>query len=399
MLRDTRTRLTRASTARLGDIGRFDERIAAHLDGILTAGQAGLAACRAALENPGAGEVFTAAVVALETQDGIEMKRLFALVDAVPASARGILSAFGWARPAKLRGIVRHLLASNRPFQQQVGLFACAAHGADPGPALDAALGSGNAALRARALRTVGDCRRHDLLNACIDALDEPGADDENDACRFWAARSAALLAQHDRAADALMRMALAPGPMRPPALDFAMTLAMPARADELLQSLALDRDRSRDLICAMGMSGQARFAEQLLHILSDADNVSHARIAGESFSLITGLYLSADAARASATPPDEEANTDADFPLPDPEAVRRWWDRNASRFAPRQRFFSGAALSVKQCIQVIDSGVQRRRRLAAEHLRLLEPDTRHCDMRSPAWRQRRWLAQRGARA
>lgn len=61
-LRHTRSVLVRAPHVKLLHLGRLDERIAAHLDGVAVAGEFGWKLCEAALENPGVGEVFAAAV-------------------------------------------------------------------------------------------------------------------------------------------------------------------------------------------------------------------------------------------------------------------------------------------------------------------------------------------------
>ena len=58
MLRHVRSVLVRAPHVGLLHLGRLDERIAAHLDGLAVAGEYGSRLCLAALERPGCGEVF-----------------------------------------------------------------------------------------------------------------------------------------------------------------------------------------------------------------------------------------------------------------------------------------------------------------------------------------------------
>jgi len=75
MLRHVRSVLVRAPHVRLHQLQRLDERIAAHLDGLVVAGDYGASLCRAALERPGAGETFACAALALERRDDATTRR------------------------------------------------------------------------------------------------------------------------------------------------------------------------------------------------------------------------------------------------------------------------------------------------------------------------------------
>ena len=66
ILRNTRSVLAVAPHVKLHQLRRLDDRVAAHLDGLAVAGDFGWELCEAALERPGAGEVFAAAVRAIE---------------------------------------------------------------------------------------------------------------------------------------------------------------------------------------------------------------------------------------------------------------------------------------------------------------------------------------------
>ena len=132
------------------------------------------------------------------------------------------------------------------------------------------------------------------------------------------------------------------------------------------------------------------------------------ARLAGESFSFITGLDL-ADLDleteppknfRSGPTdnPEDDNVAMDEDdgLPWPDPEKIQAWWDVNHLRFEPRVRYFMGERVSVEHCKQVLRKGFQRQRVAAAEYLCLLIPGTPLFPTSAPAWRQQRWLRQMG---
>jgi len=60
MLYAVRTSLKTAPHVKLHLLRRFDDRVAAHLDGLRVAADAGRAICLKYLEDPGAGELFAA---------------------------------------------------------------------------------------------------------------------------------------------------------------------------------------------------------------------------------------------------------------------------------------------------------------------------------------------------
>ncbi|CAL8480013.1 TIGR02270 family protein [Caballeronia sp. S22] len=394
-LRATRTRLRSAAHVALKDLARHDERIDAQLDGIAVAGDFGSAMCDEALEDAGAGEVFTAAAVALTSGDLRRLTRILALAKAVPATRRGLLCAFGWVGAAHLEHVVRRLLESDDPFVMECGLAACAMHRVDPGRNLVPAAHTGGA-LRCRALRVAGECHRPDLLRDCIDAYE-----DDNPACRFWAARSAAFLGERVESAKVLMRLAQDTGPMRAHALRLAIQLSDPSRTAALLEAFSGDAGNVRLLLFGVGVSGDPHYANWLIRQM---ETTYPARAAGEALSLITGANLvhdhleGAKPADAAESPGDDTGdddvsmNDDDDLRWPDPEKVAVWWKERSGLFRPGTRYFMGNAVTQTQCLTVLANGYQRQRFLAADYLRLLLPDSRLFSVCAPARRQRRWL-------
>jgi uncharacterized protein (TIGR02270 family) len=129
------------------------------------------------------------------------------------------------------------------------------------------------------------------------------------------------------------------------------------------------------------------------------------ARLAGESFSLISGVdlsYLDLDRAPPEGSdfgpnddPDDENVAMDPDdsLPWPDVEKVHAWWRASQQHFQPGQRYFMGEPLSVDHCRHVLREGYQRQRIRAALYLSGLQPGSRLFPTSAPAWRQQRWLA------
>ena len=155
-LANQRSVLIGAPHVRLYHLRRLDNRLAAHLDGLAIAGEPGWRCCAAALENPGASELFVATVRALEDRNLVRLEHLLALTDAVPPLRPGQLGAFGWVSAHFLEGTISQLLTHANPNRRQVGIGACAMHQVNPGFAIDAALTDEYPPLRARALRAAG---------------------------------------------------------------------------------------------------------------------------------------------------------------------------------------------------------------------------------------------------
>jgi uncharacterized protein (TIGR02270 family) len=364
---------------------------------LAVAGEYGSSVSEAALESPAIGEVFAATVRAIEEKDERRLDKLFALVTAVPAARAGLISAFGWVSAQHLQGTGARLLASPEPFKREVGIAACVMHRIDAGAALNGAIADPDVALRARALRSTGELGRRDLLAACVDSLL-----DEDAGCRFWAAHSAVLLGDGAAAVESLTAIALQEEPYRVATLRLLLKIISLAQANEMLKMLARNPNDIRLLIQGVGIAGDPYYIPWLIKQMED---LKLARLAGESFSFITGLdlaYLDLERKPPEGVefgpnddPEDDNVAMDEDdsLPWPDQARIQGWWDANKFRFTNGERYFLGAPVTHEHCIHILKEGYQRQRIAAALYLCLLEPGTKLFPTSAPAWRQQRWLA------
>jgi uncharacterized protein (TIGR02270 family) len=399
MLRHVRSVLVRAPHVRIHQLRRLDERIAAHLDGLVVAGDYGASLCMAALERPGAGEIFACAALALERRDHGTLGRLLSLAAVLPDAKRGLLSAFGWASADLLKGEVAPMLASGDPLRRELGLGACRLHGVDPGPPLTAALRNEDAGLRIEALRSTAALGRVDLIDLTRDAHR-----DNEPQVRRHAAITATVLGDRGTMLRCLMETA------QQEAADNSVELALALQASEfdaarqLVRALApgATAGPSRRLMRACGLLGDAQRVPWLIGLMND-DRV--ARLAGEAFSMITGADLAAlDLERKPpqdfmSGPSDdaEEADValddDESLPWPDQDRVQCWWRSVADKVPVGQRLFLGQAPSIECARQALREGFQRQRITAARWCCLLAPGTQLFATAAPAWRQQRRLA------
>jgi uncharacterized protein (TIGR02270 family) len=384
---------------RLLHLARLDARLAAHLDGLKVAGEAGSSLCVAALEEPNPGKVFAAAVGSIERHDQAGLARLHALTGAAPELQGGLIAAFGWVERGALQGIVSPGLSSTDPATRLIAVAACGLHRVDPGLISAGRLGDAVAVVRARALRTAGEIGLIDALRSCSEGVGDPDPDSQ-----FWAAWSGVLLGDRQRALDTLTRFGFAADhPHRARAFKVALQAMSPADAHKTLQQLGGKPDQLRWLIQGSGINGDPTYVPWLIKHMSD-DKI--ARLAGEAFSLITGTDLALlDLERKppenidagpNDNPDDENVEMDPDegLPWPDAQRVSAWWEKNSSRFQPGARHFMGAPVTREHCIDVLKNGYQRQRILAAHYLCLLQPGTPLFNTSAPAWRQQKLLAQ-----
>jgi uncharacterized protein (TIGR02270 family) len=400
ILRNIRSVQVRAPHVKLHHLRRLDDRIAAHLDGLAVAGAFGTELCAAALATPSVGEMFAAGVRAIEDKDTRRLDSLVALAQALPEGERGLLSAFGWVSAPLLQGTIVGLLSAGDPFRRRIAIAACSMHQVDPGAALTAAITDVDPPLRARALRAAGECGRRDLLPVCLSALADEGA-----ACSFWAAWSAVLLGDRGDALRALVDCARLPNSYREPALRLYLMFADAPAAHTLLQSLGRDAAQNmRLLLQGAGIFGDPRYVPWLIKQMEFPDLT---RLAGEAFSLITGLdlsFLDLDGKPPEGVdfgpnddPDDENVAMDQDdsLPWPDVARIQAWWEANQQRFEPGLRYFMGEPLNIASCQSVLREAYQRQRSAAALYLSGLQPARPLFPIAAPAWRQQRWLARR----
>ena len=400
MLHASRTALTQAPHIKLHQLRRFDDRLEAHLDGLLIAGEHAWPYFESALGTSEAGAVFTATVRALSDRQMSRLDQLFGLCEAVPEIRAGLLSAFGWSEAEKLRDIVVSLLRSENSFKRYTGIAACAMHRLDPGLASFNYFEDSDSAVRARAWRTVGELGRREFVSAAVAAIAS-----EDPACVFWAAWSAVLLGDRERALETLAQIAAVPGPFRLRAFQLTVLAMSPTAAQGWLQSLALDPANQRWLIHGAGLSGDPKYVPWLIgHMADDA----LARLAGEAFSVLTGLDLARlDLERKPPQSLDSGPNDDPDdpniemdedegLPWPDEQRIGTWWTENSARFQSDLHTFMGEPLNGNCCRRVLSRGYQRQRIVAALLQSLLNSDQVLFEWRAPAWRQQRLLAQAG---
>ena len=392
----TRRALVGMGATSLATLADQDERIAAHLDGCVVGGATALEILQKQVGDSEPSAAFALAVVALERQDPVALERAVRAADNAPECVAGVESALEWTSSTRLVGVVQALLQSGSALRHRLGLVACRAHVANLGPTLVRTLDSEDAGVTLEALRLAAALGRVDALPVV-----QKREHDSHEDIAAAAAAASVLLGNRGRSLDALRSIVCTKCGKRE-LLELVLRASDVSASQALLQRIARETS-GRPLIIGAGVTGDPRYVPWLIKQMEDP---KHARLAGEAFSTMTGIDLSAAGldrgqperfdSGPTDDPADEEVGLDEDegLPWPHPEKVARWWSANGVRFGQGSRWFIGQPLSREHCATVLKTGYQRQRAAAAQYLCLLDPGTCLFNTSAPAWRQQKLLAQ-----
>jgi uncharacterized protein (TIGR02270 family) len=251
--------------------------------------------------------------------------------------------------------------------------------------------------VRARALKAVAELGRVNLLPAVLRAMGEQ----DND-CRFYAVWSAARLGQRtERIVQSLASFVERPGPRRQAALAMAVRILDPASAKAWLRRLWQMPQYLRFATIGIGVLGDPGLVGVLLELMQ-VDAV--ARVAGESFSMITGADLAfedldQDVPEGFVVGPTEDAadedvamDPDLDLPWPNHELVAAWWGKHCGPFQTGRRYLKAREIGVTSLRQTLVDGKQRQRSAAALELALLKPTEPIFEVRARGGWQQHWV-------
>ncbi|WP_394325649.1 TIGR02270 family protein [Pseudomonas chlororaphis] len=395
-----RDQAMRAPHYDLDDVGKLDERIEAHLDGLRIAGLPGLDAVLQQLSPHAQGEVFAATVPAFETGNIAAMATLAEQVRTREGSERFMAAALGWLDWERVSPWIERMLASPEPLFRRLGLAACGMHRRDPGSALLAGLSHADPGVLARAARTAGELRRRDLMSAIRAHRQHQDA-----ATRFWANWATAQMGDEE-ALEPLRQFAEQPGEFQYRAL--CVWLAWQKREHSIawIRQLMQNPGQRRIGIQAVGLLGDPVSVPWLIQQMSD---LPYARVAGEAFSLMTGADLALldlelqDLPDFDAGPNDdpEDANVamdpDENLPWPDPKLIAAWWQAHAGDFQAGVGYVLGLRQNESSYWQALIQGQQRQRIAAACGIARLRPTEVLFPTSAPAWRQKALLGEPAA--
>ena len=139
--------------------------------------------------------------------------------------------------------------------------------------------------------------------------------------------------------------------------------------------------------------------------IIEQMNTPELARVAGEAFTMITGVDIALEdldgewpegfEAGPNDDPEDEnvEMDPDEDLPWPNQALISSWWENNKSGFGNATRYLVGLPITEANLNQILRTGNQRQRYVAALELILLKPGQPLFNVSAPGFRQIKLLA------
>ena len=374
------------------DLAELEQRLEAQLDLLMSSLELGWQACEAALALDQPGETFTAAVIALRSHDTDKIKTAIQSGLTTPETFKGLVSAMGWLPGEITRPWIERLLKGKDMDHKYLGVAACSVRRENPGEILNDILKRKDCRqhlpLHARALRLAGELRRQDLMPAL-----QAYTGSTVPALAFWANWSAILLGQGALVKN-LRPFALKAGPHQARAIQLAFRVLPVEQGREWISALAQDPANLRALITATGVLGDPHAVNWLIGRMTGP---AQARLAGEAFTLITGIDLQKHQLTTPPPPdqvlvPNDDAtdthvglDDDENLPWPHAEQIAALWRNHGQHFLVGRRYFLGKTVTPEWLKAKLADGTQRHRHAAALELALVDSQSRLLNTRARA--------------
>lgn len=364
----------------------LEERLLAHLDGAVVAQEVIWEAARDHLGSKDPAEAFVAGFLALCGDSPEAFGEFEAALPASPGAA-GLRLACRLARGAGAADRLERL--------RQAESSAVRSH------ALDASVFRGGAC-EPREVIGFLSAEEPDTIRNGLEITARLRTRGVESAIRKWlrhpdpsvaaAARRAGLFLGMAEAHAATAEAALQPGPEGERALAW-LSMAGGADAFETLARAAKDPKCARAALLALGQFGHPGATSLLVAATAEA---KLCRVAGHALSLLHGLDFKAMGLlrKEPAAPPSgdelDDSYRDDDFPEPDPERVRAWWEGAGAQAAEPQRIRGGQPLSWKRMYDALGASPLPEREAALLECRLRLPEFRGIETRGWASDQER---------
>ena len=355
------------------DIVSLESRIDKHLDGILASLSRAWPLCLRAAEFEEGGEAFLLAVTAFRSLEVEKIKQSVDLAVVNDETFKGFVSAMGWL-PGKLcHDWIKRFFTSKDLAHKHLAIAACSVRREDPADYLTRILERedciADQPLYARSIRIAGELKRRDL----IDKLEIARLSDD-DCIRFWAIWSLVMMGKLHLALE-LEGFVHSPGPLQQKAIELAFRVLPMDTARQWISNMSNSDENARAIIRATGVLGDPQAMPWLIEMMK---TLRVARVAGEAFSLISGIDLE-EHDLALEIPSIEtleedmdpgEINEDENLAWPCVEKLAVVWQKYGQGFTPGNRYFLGKPLNNDDFLRTtVLHGFQRSRHAAALEL------------------------------
>lgn len=370
----------------LSEVAGVEERLLAHLDGLVLGG----APVVAKLLQPALGSDEATLISAATWAMGAECSAKEAtelvevLLSGTPEQQAAMARALELSASQTTEAALLPLLGAPDPAVRAIACDILAFRGALPSEALKPLLAHADANVRRAALRAarafpdiepklIGDALaspQTEIRNAALETGLIRGMREARDMCRKVVA---------DRLPEARQAMVL-------------LALVGTDKEVQLLLDMLQAPELRQDALWALGFSGRVQDADACCELMNDEQV---AALAGEAFSAITGLCIEKTYARERKEDAQAEEDLDADLtpkpedslPLPNREAIAQWWQEARKNFDPGGRYILGKPFADSTLLEALQASSMRRRHTLALELAIRSRGSRHIPTR--AWTHR----------
>lgn len=364
----------------VADIQALEARVQVRLDGLMTSMDIVWMLCEKALVLNGPGEVFVAAIVAFKSHDAAKIQKVIDAGMVSDATFKGLMSAIAWL-PSKISyAWIQKFMTSKDINHKYLAIALCSIRRENPGEFLTKFLQREDCLqhekLYIRCLRIIGELKRHDLMPALDSAI---ASDNINIA--FWANWSAMLLG-NKALVNKMEPHIFNVSPHQDRALNITFRVLSINDARSWITRLSGDEQQISTVIKATGILGDPHAVDWLILKMREP---KYARLAGESFTFITGIDLEKNQLSQVAPEhyepiPNEDAgdeivalDDDENLPWPNATAVEAMWKQSSVQFAKGQRYLMGKEINKANLTSHIQNPNQRQRQVVAIELALLD--------------------------
>lgn len=361
------------------DLMDLENRIEQQLDGIMTAPEDAWAVCEAALDLEEPGEVFAATVTALRCLDVWKIQKAVEHGLKNEETFPALVSAFAWVKEKYSHTWIKKFFKSKNFDHKRLALNVCTLRGENPLEQLDKILEREdcrqNKPLYAQAIQSIGEFKRTDLSHFIPLALQD--ADKSVVFSGLW---SSVMLGDQSHM-EQLKQFVIEEGEYQQKAIEIAFRVLPIEKAREWISLLAAQPNNKRQVIVASRILGDP---QALPWVIAQMQESSLARVAGETFSVITGIDLVKYGLATDIPDLDEKLryhdddafvglDDDENLPFPTVEKIAGVWQKYGQYFSTGKRYFMGHPIAEEYLLEAIQHGKQRQRHAAALELALLD--------------------------